>query len=111
MRFILHDIVKISRKSEYYLDDYSDNPRDIEGKIDIVSDSYIHVTWSDGNSNGYSENDLRLVRREEQSIRDYQHNPANDIITAYNNNTVTWTAISDTGGVSYDTETGTGSWG
>ena len=69
MRFRVGDIVKISKKSDYYISSIC-NPKNIEGKVidtadEMLEDHLIKVGWPDEESNVYRENDLRLVRRGE----------------------------------------------
>ena len=74
MRFQTDDVVRISKKSQYYDDKWeecgdhdSSNPcAGIEGKIyetDNVGYNPIQVVWNNNCRNGYQEKDLRLVRR------------------------------------------------
>lgn len=71
MRFRIDDIVRISKTSHYYEEDWRDdggdhdssNPCDkTEGIItDVIGD--IEVLWDNGRMNTYYEDDLKLVRR------------------------------------------------
>ena len=68
MRFREGDIVKISKKCEYY-GDHASNPADIKGTITLTRPDFfgrhvIKVTWDNFTDNYYDEKDLRLVRRE-----------------------------------------------
>ncbi len=64
MRFQEGDIVKISKKSTWYEDDKDWNPKDTEGSVCIGLNQWrVYVTWTNGESNNYRENELRLVRR------------------------------------------------
>ena len=65
MRFQNGDIVRISKSSHYYGKHPTANPKDEDGKIiRVLSGSTgIRVEWDNGDSNGYSESDLRLRRR------------------------------------------------
>ena len=62
MRFQTGDIVRISKKSEWYGENTAWNPKDMEGKIKAIA-GHIRVEWDNGENNFYSERDLRLVRR------------------------------------------------
>ncbi len=74
MRFQADDIVRISKKSQYYDADWEEdgdhdrsNPCDeMEGKITEThsdGENPIWVRWNNNFNNVYQENDLRLVRR------------------------------------------------
>lgn len=74
MRFRQNDIVRISKDSEYFDEDYEDqcerdthNPcANTNGKITSCEDfGGIFVRWDNGTGNSYYERDLRLVRRNE----------------------------------------------
>ena len=62
MRFQTGDIVKISKKSEWYGENTEWNPKDMEGKIKAIT-GHIRVKWINNEDNFYAERDLRLVRR------------------------------------------------
>ncbi len=73
-RFNQGDIVRISKDSEYFDEDYEEdgsgdihNPcANTNGKIRSFHAEYdgsIVVDWDNGNGNSYYERDLRLVRR------------------------------------------------
>ena len=70
MRFRNGDIVKISKKSEWYGKGRF-NPADVEGKITRIDadldDKYpIRVRWNTQISSFFSEDILRLVRRKDE---------------------------------------------
>ena len=65
-QYFVGDIVKISRHSEYYSSNDSEDPRDTEGEVRLIAinDSHeIRVEWSNDTDNVYRPSDLRLVRR------------------------------------------------
>ena len=63
MRFQTGDIVRISKKSEWYGENTAWNPKDMEGEVMDLSGVAIRVKWINNENNFYSERDLRLVRR------------------------------------------------
>lgn len=63
-RFNIEDVVRISRKSECYNDNYS--LKDIDGiiiKLDLDCSHNIRVLWYDEFISRYRDSDLALVRR------------------------------------------------
>ena len=84
MRFQVGDVVRIAKSSEYYSDD-TNNPKDVDGKIERffngIDDHKIRVGWSNGNHNSYRESDLRLRSRtvvEPMSLSGSMHYPTGD---------------------------------
>jgi len=65
MRHKVGDIVKISKKSEFYDTGRDNDPKDTEGEIErIATGSFnIIVNWVNNRSDWYNESDLKLVKR------------------------------------------------
>ena len=64
-RFNIGDVVRISKKSEFYNDTWDSNPKDMDGTVTLNNDwEHGHqVEWDNGYNNAYDEDDLKLVRR------------------------------------------------